>query len=242
MQYLALSLPSIAENLALDEALLNEADQLSGAGREAEVLRIWELTEWAVVVGRATQVDQEVRRAACERDGIPVYRRCSGGTSVVAGPGCLMYAVLVSYEGRPELRSVDTAHHYVMERMQAGLSQLHEHVEFRGSCDLTIGDRKFSGNALRCKRKFLLYHGTVLYDFPLDRISKYLATPPRQPDYREGRDHASFVTNFPADATAIKDAIRGAWKAKVVADTWPEQATADLVRQRYSRATWNLGR
>ena len=240
MQYLDVNVANMVENLALDEALLNEAD--SNPEASCELLRFWESTQFAVVVGRGTNVDKEIDVSACERDAVPIYRRCSGGTSVVAGPGCLMYAVLIGYEEKRELRSVDVAHQFVMQRMREGLRTLSEDVEFRGSCDLAIGELKFSGNALRCKRNFFLYHGTVLYDFPLDRISRYLQTPPRQPDYRRGRSHQEFVRNFPSDAVAIRKAIRDAWLATEVQTEWPRDAVTALVEQRYAKSAWNLNR
>jgi len=49
MRYLDLTLPTPAENLALDEALLEEAER---AGRATETLRVWEPREPIVVVGR----------------------------------------------------------------------------------------------------------------------------------------------------------------------------------------------
>jgi len=253
MQYLDVNVESMAENLALDEALLNEADLARQTNRAAvspltnplvdcELLRFWEATQFAVVVGRGTNVYKEIDVSACEEDGVPIYRRCSGGTSVVAGPGCLMYAVLIDCEAKPELRVVDAAHRYVMERMRDALRTLNVPVKFRGSCDLAIGERKFSGNALRCKRNFFLYHGTVLYDFPLERISKYLLTPPHQPDYRDGRSHQDFVRNFPADLTSIQSAIRKTWAATKVQTDWPNATVAELVEQRYSQSSWNLNR
>jgi len=50
MRYLDLTLPSPAENLALDEALLEEAE---ASGRPTETLRLWEPRQPAVVVGRS---------------------------------------------------------------------------------------------------------------------------------------------------------------------------------------------
>lgn len=239
MKFLDLTLPTMAENLALDEALLEEADR---ADQVTEVLRLWESPDFAVVVGRSSKVDVEVEQSACQADGVPIFRRCSGGTSVVAGPGCLMYALVISYQEMPELRVVDEAHRYVMDSMSKGLSELNPQVTFRGSCDLTIDDRKFSGNALRCKRNCFLYHGTVLYDFSLERISKYLATPPRQPDYRDGRSHGAFVRNFPATPSDLRRVIRNAWGATETQDSWPVVHTAALAKQRYSDQQWNLQR
>ena len=85
MRHLDLTIPSPAENLACDEALLDWCE--SGDG--VECLRFWESPEPFVVVGYANKVETEVNVAACEARKIPILRRCSGGGTVVQGPGCL---------------------------------------------------------------------------------------------------------------------------------------------------------
>ena len=237
MRLLDLTLTTPAENLALDEALLDTAE--SDPTRE-NVLRLWESPTPFVCVGRASKLDKEVNLAACEGANVPVLRRCSGGTSVVAGPGCLMYAVVVSYAEHPQLRVVDKAHRYVMERMCAALTTLSKRVQLRGTCDLTLGDRKISGNALRCKRDHFLYHGTVLYDFPISQIESWLGNdPPRQPDYRDRRSHDSFVANFPFPVDAIREAISQQWQTSGALETWPEAETRRLVETRYQLSSWH---
>ena len=111
LSYLDLTLDLPEANLALDEALL---ESVEAAPEGPEWLRIWEMPSPVVVVGRSTKVHQEVNLPACQRRGIPVLRRCSGGTSVVVGPGCLLYSVVLSYQQRPELRHLDVAHRFVM--------------------------------------------------------------------------------------------------------------------------------
>jgi lipoate-protein ligase A len=151
-----------------------------------------------------------------------------------------MYAVILSYQQYPELRQLDNAHAFVMQRLRAALANLRPSVQYQGTCDLTIGDRKISGNSLRCKRHHLLYHGTILYDFPLSMISACLRTPPRQPAYRRARSHESFLANLHLPVAKIRDSIVQAWDARELADTWPQQATQTLVEQQYSRDDWNF--
>ena len=100
MRYLDLTLPTPEENLALDEALLDEAELSEGP---TETLRFWEAGGEMVVVGRSSVVDDEVRVEACRRAGVPILRRASGGAAVLAGPGCLMYAAVLDCRRRPEL-------------------------------------------------------------------------------------------------------------------------------------------
>lgn len=239
MRLLDLTLPTAAENLALDEALLDEAEA-SGAPRET--LRLWEPLAPMVVVGRSSRIAGEVHVDVCRQRGIPVLRRSSGGLSIVTGPGCLMYAVVLSYQLRPALRMLDEAHRFVLGKLVSALRPLMPAVEHRGTSDLTVDQWKFSGNSVRCKREHFLYHGTLLYRFPLDLIDTCLAMPPREPDYRQGRKHHAFVVNLPVPAPAIRQALADAWEAHEPCPDWPRKLTAQLVAERFSQREWNEGR
>jgi lipoate-protein ligase A len=247
MQRLALTLATPAENLALDEALLDWAEE---DGPEWEFLRLWESAEPMVVVGRSSRVSHEVDVAACRERGIPILRRSSGGAAIVAGPGCLMFAVVLSYALRPELRDIRRAHACVLGRLADALRPLFSpaaDVAHAGTSDLVlveqIGEaspRKFSGNSLRAKRTHLLYHSTLLYDFDVPLIDTCLKMPPRQPDYRHARQHGDFVTNLPITRAALTQAVDAAWPTSGELNDWPKERVADLVAERFSRDDWNL--
>jgi len=236
MRHLDLTLPGLAENLALDEALLGEAES---AAQPRETLRLWEARQHAVVVGRSSRVAVEVRPNVCRELRAPVLRRISGGAAVVVGPGCLMYALVLSLRLRPQLRWIDRAHAYVLGTIAAALQPLVPGLTHRGICDLAIGEKKVSGNSVRCKREHLLYHGTLLYGFPLEIIGRCLAMPPRQPDYRQARPHEAFLANLPLDAATLRRTLRIAWAASEPCVDWPHEATGRLVAEKYSRPEWN---
>lgn len=241
MYHLPLTLETPAANLALDEALLDAAVDGELAG---EVLRLWEPTQFFVVLGRSSKV-AEVHADACRRDDVAILRRPSGGATILTGPGCLMYAVLLDAERRPELRNVDRAHELVLSTIAGALTPFHSGVARHGTSDLTIpAERpsdppiKFSGNSLRLKRHRLLYHGTILYDFPLDRIEAWLADPARRPTYRGERDHRQFVTNLLATREALESALTAAWNANEPLVNWPRERTAELAASRYATVEW----
>jgi lipoate-protein ligase A len=235
MYQLRLTLPTPAENVALDEALLEagEAGLLAGG-----VLRLWESPDYFVVLGRSSDPQIEVNRDACRRQGVPVLRRASGGGTVLAGPGCLMYAVVVDFRELPHLRAVDAAHRHVLERIAAALAPQVPGIAHAGISDLVLEAKnspplKISGNALRIKREHFLYHGTLLYNFDLDRIGQLLATPTRVPNYREQRNHDEFVANLPLSRDAIENALLQAWNATEPLTNWPSDRTAELAAAKY---------
>ena len=230
MKLLELTLEDPAANLALDEALLDEADQQQSP---AEWLRLWEPSQPMVVIGRSSKLDLEVNLAECQRQQLPVFRRCSGGAAVVAGPGCLMYSLVLSIEIYPQLVIPSEAHLLVLQRLTAGLRKLGCPAGLDGTSDLAVEGRKFSGNSLRSKRRHILYHGTLLYDFPLPLISQLLRMPPRQPDYRAGRSHSDFVVNLDLDVASLQGMLIEQWQAEPSSDDWPQQRTEQLVGERY---------
>lgn len=230
-------LTEAADHLALDEALLLEADE----GRSGEALRVWEFAEHVVVAGRSTRVNDEIDHSFCKSQGIPVLRRCSGGASIVAGPGCLMYSVVLSFARDPALSRIDVAHQYVMGRVLAALQRQILDVTLQGTCDLTWKNRKFSGNSLRIARKHLLYHGTILYDFDLSLMPRCLKQAPRQPDYRQGRDHGDFLINTPIDWTMFSSGLDEIFDATEQGDMESYRHRIRSLRQRrYNDQGWHF--
>lgn len=237
MRLLDLTLPTPEENLALDEALLEEAER--GAIAD-EVLRLWEPRAPFVVLGRSSQVALEVDQQACQRRGIPILRRSSGGATIVTGPGCLMYAVVLDLQWQPHLRAIDQIHAFVLGKLADALNRLTPGISRQGTSDLALENRKFSGNSLRVKRNHALYHGTLLYNFPLTLVAELLPPPPRQPEYRHGRDHEEFVRNVPVASNELREALIAAFKTTALLTNWPAAAVASLVAAKYSLASWNL--
>lgn len=235
MQRLDLTLEDVHLNLAVDEALLDEAEN---GGQE--VLRLWRFSRPVVVIGRGSKAHGEVDLDFCRQQSIPVLRRCSGGASILAGPGCWMYSVVLSLEQRPLLRNVDSAHQFVMTRLARAVAEQQSAVELCGICDLTIDRKKFSGNSLRIAKNHLLYHGTVLQQVDLELLSKCLRTPPRQPDYRSGRPHDQFVTAIQLDADRLSDSLAEQYGANKQRVAWPEPASRELVSLKYASDAWNL--
>ena len=237
MKYLDLTLPGAEQNLALDEALLLDAEE-RGAG---EVLRLWEPRRYFAVMGHASRTSAEVSLAACRERRVPVLRRLSGGATVLQGPGCLNYALVLKLARRPALRDVPATNAFVMERMRRALAPLMKStITIQGFTDLVLGAQKFSGNAQYRKRRALLFHGSILLDFDIPLIEQFLLSPPRQPAYRKNRPHGEFLTNLNIPAAAVKAALKEIWGASRESADVPLDRIERLVRDRYSRDGWNF--
>ncbi len=237
MTYLDLTLPTPAENLAVEEAWLDAAE----AGEAGEVLRFWETSEHFVVVGYANKIATEVNVPACEARGIPVLRRCSGGGTVLQGPGCLNYALVLKITANDPLKTISSANEFIMERNRVALAAvLHRPVLVQGHTDLTLDGLKFSGNSQRRRRQFLVFHGTFLLNFDLALLEAVLPLPTQQPEYRRQRTHTEFVTNLHAPAAAVKAALASVWQANEPGVDFPRDRMTALVREKYATPAWSF--
>ncbi len=234
---LDLKFPTPEENLACDEALLEEAEARGGPG----VLRFWESDRHFVVLGYANRAEEEVDLEACRAQGVPVLRRCSGGGTVLQGPGCLNYSLVLPLDAAPPLSSISGANRFILERHRDAIGAATGlPITMEGHTDLALGGRKFSGNAQRRKRAHVLFHGGFLLDFDLRLLAALLRMPPRQPDYRRGRAHEDFLTRLESTRDIVRATLRQAWGASAPATAPPAKAIARLVFEKYSRPEWNF--
>jgi lipoate-protein ligase A len=235
------SLPSPAEYLAADEALLDQCEN----GLDAEILAFWEPREPFVVVGYANKIAREVNLAACEKAGIPVFRRCSGGGTVVQLPGGLNYGLILRITEDGPLHSITSANSYIMEKNRSALATLlpqtstSDKITVRGHTDLCLGNLKFAGNSQRRRKHYLLFHGTFLLDCNLKLVGELLQMPSLEPDYRANRAHEEFVTNLKLPAPAIKSALAQVWHADTPFENPPLESIRTLAREKYSIPAWN---
>ncbi|HJT76778.1 MAG TPA: biotin/lipoate A/B protein ligase family protein [Gemmataceae bacterium] len=220
--------------MALDEALLLEAEDC----RSGEVLRLWEWPRPAVVLGAGCWLAADVDEAACRADGVPLLRRASGGGTVLLGRGCLLFSLVLALDRSPALGDITASYRYILGTVRDALKNLLPGIDLAGISDLAAEGRKFSGNAQQRKRHHLLHHGTLLYDFDLDSVGRYLRLPARRPEYRASRGHAEFLRNLPATADTLRNRLRAAWGAAEELPTWPAERVRELVRDKYETDAW----
>jgi lipoate-protein ligase A len=237
MKLCELTLPTPEENLACDEALLD----LCEAGGGEEFLRLWAPRQYFVALGYANKAETEVNLPFCRNHAIPVLRRCTGGGTVLQGPGVLNYSLILRINDSGPCHSVPATNQFILERhrdVMAGL--LCAPVEWRGQTDLAIGGLKFAGNAQRRRHRFLLFHGSFLLHLDLSLVEQVLPLPSRQPDYRVNRSHADFLINLNIPVSAISAALSKAWDATAPLAPIPFDQITLLAREKYCLDEWNL--
>jgi len=238
MKYLDMTFPTPQQNLACDEALILGCEDSSHSD---ELLRFWEPSDYFVVLGYSGKIHSEIDLASCQANSIPILRRCSGGGTVLQGPGCLNYSLILRIDHRDPLQGISQTNSFVLGSLKQALEPLiGAGVEIQGHTDLAVGMRKFSGNAQYRKRRFLLFHGTFLLHFDISFLEKLLPVPSKQPVYRQNRKHETFLTNLNLPPDNIKEAVKQSWSAGEEFKNIPFEAIERLARERYSRDEWNF--
>jgi lipoate---protein ligase len=235
MKYLDLTLADAASNLACDEALLEwfESRRVNHG-----LLRTWESEKHFVVLGHSNRIDSEVDLAACESEGVSIFRRLSGGGTVIQGPGCLNYTLILR-NGIDAPAGIEESFRFVLAHHKRCIGQMIEDpVDIAGVSDLVIDGRKFSGNAQYRKRVFVLLHGTFLLNFDLGLAARCLRLPSKQPVYRQNRPHLCFMRNLHLDSMRLRQALRNLWGATDEFIEIPALRITDLERSRYVQPEW----
>ena len=233
MNSFELTLGSPAENLACDEVLFNHP--------RSPLLRFWQPASYFVVLGYANRAEVEVRLPFCRANAIPVLRRCTGGGTVLQGPGCLNYTLILPIHASGPFHSISATNQFIMMRHQAALGELlKKPVAVQGCTDLTVDNRKFSGNAQRRGKDFLIFHGTFLLNFDLALVEKVLPLPSQQPGYRARRAHTDFLVNLQFEAYFVMNALEKAWDASTTRRAVRTAEISELVATKYQRDEWTF--
>ena len=233
-----------AENLAIDEALLCEADR---SGRA--FLRLYRWSPPCLSFGRHESVTTRYDRAAIARLGLDVVRRPTGGRAVWHEHE-VTYAVAAPSTMFGSLRETYCAIH---ERLAAALRTLGVDAKLAPngpavrlsdsptSCfaapvggEVVIGDRKVVGSAQVRRGAAFLQHGSILLDGSQDLVTEVSRTP----GATAGATSLSVELGRSVTFDEVAAAIVAAWGEPVVQSDGPTVQLSDA----FSDSAWTWRR
>lgn len=181
-------------------------DQVLVRYRDPVALEIFVPQTTAVVLGSGNTIDTEVNEAHCLGAGIPVLRRYGGGGTVVLYPGCVVVSIGAwvrdPFNNSCYFKGLNEAVIQALSESWPVFSGLTQ----SGISDIVFGDQKVAGTSLFRSRQYLLYQASILVELDRPLISQCLKHPTREPDYRKGRGHDSFLTSLAELAPEISSA------------------------------------
>jgi lipoate-protein ligase A len=172
---------------------LPDASLLADRGSGYRALA-WIPAEPAVVLGCSSQAGRAVEEAKVLHDGIPVYRRPSGGESMFLSPRMAAVSLVLDSGSHVSPRALFNATGALLIRALESLGVMGPSMS--GTSDLALGGRKLLGSAIYQRGTRLFYHAVLNVAEDPATIQRYLRHPVREPQYRQGRSHDAFVTSL----------------------------------------------
>ena len=175
-------------NLALERSLFDFVDE------DTVILYLWQNSH-TIVIGKNQNAYAECKVDEFIKDGGTLARRPSGGGAVYHDLGNLNFSIIC----KESIAKEHTYQRIVKETLRIfGIVS-----EFNGRNDLTVDDKKFSGNAFYVKDDLLCQHGTILINSDFKELSKYLT-----PDISKlERNHVKSVESRVVNLSEISDKI-----------------------------------
>jgi lipoate-protein ligase A len=154
-----------------------------------------------VVIGKGSAEQMELNAENILADDVPVVRRATGGCAVVLTPDMLAVSLAV-YGEKQDKSSV-----YFAQFSDLLITALqHQQISgltMAGISDIALDGRKIVGSSIYRNRQLVFYHAILNVAGDTSLMERYLAHPPRMPDYRRERRHRDFVTSLRAEGFAF---------------------------------------
>lgn len=154
-----------AYNLAFEEFVLNNK-------KDTDYLMLWQ-NDNTIVVGQNQNTAAEINREYVESNKVHVVRRMTGGGAVYHDMGNLNYSFITDLEN-----AADMSYRQFTVPVVSALEKLGLKAEASGRNDILVNGCKISGTAQRLAGNRMLFHGTLLFDSDMSKISGALNADP----------------------------------------------------------------
>jgi lipoate---protein ligase len=168
-------------NLAVEEYLLDRAE------KDECILYLWQ-NQNTVVIGKTQNPWRECRTELLEKEEGKLARRLSGGGAVFHDTGNLNFTFIMNKEDYNLKRQVNVILEAVKKK---GIS-----AQMTGRNDITVEERKFSGNAFCFRKTNAYHHGTILISADLKKLGRYLEVSQEKMQSKGIQSVQSRVTNL----------------------------------------------
>jgi len=216
-------------NLALEEYLLNNFDE--------DVFMLWQ-NEKAIIVGKNQNTLSEINLDYVKQRDIAVVRRLTGGGAVFHDMGNLNFTFIVKNQGE----WFSNFEKFTTPIIDA-LATFGVCAKLSGRNDISIDDKKISGNAQLVHKDKILHHGTLLFNADFSDLANSLNVNEEKIKSKGVQSVKSRVTNICEYANvSVVD-----FKNRVSLDNLYHLSENDiacvnkLVEEKYGTWEWNFG-
>jgi lipoate-protein ligase A len=233
------------ESAALDEAIL----EAHVSGHVPNTLHFYVRSFPTVSVGYFQKIAESVDLAECERMGVAVVRRKSGGSSIYTDQGQLIYALVVHDSDLPE--EVADSFRVTCQAIADAVQSFGIDAVYRPMNDVEVDRRKISGNAQLRRKGSVLQHGTIVIDTDISKMDAVLKV--NDQHHKNVSRPSERITTLSSllgevpDMEIVKGALVSAFEETFDArftlsslTDFEASLVKKLVHERYSRKEWNF--
>ena len=212
-----------------------------------DVFMLWR-NDPCIVVGKHQNTLAEINPGFVKENKIPVIRRISGGGTVFHDLGNINFTFVKNGEDEKLVNFRQFTQPILDVLRNSGVD-----AQFERRNDLTVGGKKFSGNAEHIYKKRVLHHGTILFESNLNHLSEALKTDALRFADKAVKSVRSSVTNIgsllrvPMSAVEFMKNIEhymiNRFEDVAIYHFTPEdeQNIEQLVIDKYKTWKWNFG-
>ncbi len=179
-------------NLAAEEYLLRN---------KTEDYQFFYINSPSVIIGKHQNALAEINLPFMEQQGIPLFRRLSGGGTVFHDEGNLNFCFIKTGEGSDLVNFKKATEPIVKVLNEWGIP-----ARSGERNDLLVDFKKISGNACHVFKRRVMHHGTLLFDSNLETLTACLKNDPLK-----FRDKA--VKSVRSEVVNLKSLIHSDWGA-----------------------------
>lgn len=204
---------SAAENMALDETLLELRDE----NKIPDTVRFLSFEPHSVLSGHFQTIENEIRTGYCAQHGIEINRRITGGGALYWGTKDIGWEIFANRERFcAQISKVEDYYRLFCNAFARGLGGFGLDASFRPRNDIEIEGRKISGTGGTSIKSAFMFQGTLLVDINIDIMLRALRIPLEKLKYKEVKSLKERITWLsrelgycPSRESIIKNILRG---------------------------------
>ena len=224
--------------MGLDQALMSTVEDF------IPVLRLYGWKPSAVSIGYFQSLEQEVNVKKCKELGIDVVRRITGG-------GAVLHENELTYSFITKIYPANIIESYrsICEPVVTCLYDLGFDAKFSPLNDITVENKKVSGNAQTRRNNVLLQHGTILLDVNVDKMFSVLKVPSEKIKDKIIQDVKERVMGLKVSYDEVANKLWRSFGQKFQAEVFKDDVKSDesieakiFQKYKYSTYEWNYKR
>jgi lipoate---protein ligase len=224
--------------MGLDQALMSTVEDF------IPVLRLYGWKPSAVSIGYFQSLEQEVDVKKCKELGIDVVRRITGGGAVLHE-----HELTYSFITKVYPANIIESYRSICEPVVTCLYDFGFDAKFSPLNDITVENKKVSGNAQTRRNSVLLQHGTILLDVNVDKMFTVLKVPSEKIKDKIIQDVKERVMGLKMSYDDVANNLWRSFGQKFQAEVFKDDVKSDesieakiIQKYKYSTYEWNYKR